>query len=140
MLTEHEELPNTQIEQLRVTESDKTNHHPGEVVGYRCSLCFQSDESKAQIYHEDDCPLAGEHGRQYYDDEEMKPVSGGETPELDPEHTIIMVRSAETDTTKGVERGSPVMWLCEFCKNGDETIDEVKHDENCPLATECDNA
>lgn len=136
MLTEHEELPNTQIEQLRVTESDKTNHHPGEVVGYRCPECGQADESKSQIWHGESCSLAGEHGRQHYDDKEMVPVCGGATPELDPEHTIIMVRSAETDTTRDIERGSPVMWLCEFCLNADETIAEIFHDENCPVKNE----
>jgi len=43
MLIEHEPLPGTQIEQLRVVESEVTNHHRGEVVGYRCPECEQAE-------------------------------------------------------------------------------------------------
>lgn len=136
MMASHEELPGTQIEQLRVEDPGVTGYHPGEVIGYRCPLCSQCDESREQIYHKESCSLAGEHGRQYYDEEEMSTVAEGRSKALDPEHKIIMVRSCETDVSKDVARGNPIMFVCATCWNGDETLDELKHDESCPLACE----
>jgi len=133
MKVEREPLPGCDIQQLRVVEAPHSDHHPGEVVGYRCATCGQADESKSQIWHRECCHHAGEHGRSHY---EGAPPTDETHAELDPAHTLFMVRSAETDVTEGVERGSPVMWLCGSCFNGDETAGEIVHDEACSLA-EC---
>jgi len=132
MKVARETLCGSAIEQLRVVDAPHSDHYAGETVGYRCSECGQADESRDQIWHDDDCELAGDHGRSHYDD--MKPVVDDETPEFDPDHTLFMVRSAETDSSEGVQRGNPLMWVCGECYNGDETAPEIVHDSACPLA------
>jgi len=131
MKVERQPLPDCEIEMLQVVEAANSDHHPGETVGYRCASCGQADESREQIWHRENCTHAGDHGRQYYDD---KPHTDENHAELDPNVTLFMIRSAETNVHEGVERGSPVMWLCGSCFNGDETAGEIVHDENCPLA------
>lgn len=49
----------------RMVVGDSETHHAGEVVGYRCQECGQADETLDQIWHQEDCPLAGEHCRQH---------------------------------------------------------------------------
>jgi len=131
MKVSRHQLSDCEIEMLQVEEPPNSDHHPGETIGYRCVGCGQADESRAQIWHDEDCIHAGDHGRQYYD---SQPSADETHNELDPDHTLFMVRSAETNVHEGVERGSPVMWLCGECFNGDETAAEIVHDEACPLA------
>jgi len=128
MKVAREPLGGSAIEQLRVVDAPHSDHYAGETVGYRCSECGQADESRDQIWHDDDCELAGDHGRSHYDE----PPRRDDHPGCDPEHVLYMVRSA--DSEGDVARGNPVMWLCEACSNGDETAAEIAHDENCPLA------
>jgi len=127
------ELVTDHIEQLRVVDDAGTHYHEGQAVGYRCQLCQQADETLDQLWHEDDCPLAGEHGRSHY--EEITPtVSEDRSPELSPDHEIVMVRSAETDTSVGVSRGDVILFICAECGNADEDLFEIIHDEACSLA------
>lgn len=121
------------IEQLRVVDANDHGYHEGQAVGYRCQHCQQADETLNQLWHAEDCPLAGEHGRSQYDD--ITPtVAEGPSPELSPDHEIVMVRSAETDTSVGVSRGDVILFICAECGNADEDLFEVVHDESCSLA------
>lgn len=121
------------IEQLRVVDANGHDYHEGQAVGYRCQQCHQADETLDQLWHAEDCPLAGEHGRSHYDD--ITPaVSEGRSPELSPDHEIVMVRSAETDNSVGVSRGDVILFICAECGNADEDLFEIVHDENCSLA------
>jgi len=123
------------IEQLRVADANGHDYHEGQAVGYRCQVCHQADETLDQLWHTDECPHAGEHGRSHYD--ELEPtVAEGATPELSPDHEIVMVRSAETDNSVGVSRGDVILFICAECGNADEDLFEIVHDEACSLA-EC---
>ena len=123
------------IEQLRVVDPNGSDYHEGQAVGYRCQECQQADETLDQLWHADDCPLAGEHGRSHYDELEPTTVEG-HSPELSPDHEIVMVRSAETDNSVGVSRGDVILFICAECGNADEDLFEIVHDEACSLA-EC---
>jgi len=122
------------VERMVVASADAEGIHPGQVVSYRCQECAQADEDRSEIVHQEDCPLAGEHGRSHYDD--ITPtVSEGRSPELSPDHEIVMVRSAETDTSVGVSRGDVILFICAECGNADEDLFEIVHDETCSLAS-----
>lgn len=126
------DLEGTQIQRLEVTDAGSTDRNVGEVAGYYCPECRQADETLEQIWHDEECSLAGEHGREYYDDLEPD-VPGRFAPELDPEHPVTVVRSAETDDSNGVHNGEPLAFRCR-CGNLDEDLFEVVHDEDCALA------
>jgi len=126
------ELVTDHIEQLRVVDDAGTHYHEGQAVGYRCQLCQQADETLDQLWHEDDCPLAGEHGRSHYD--KLEPTVEEPNPELDPDNKFIMVRCADTHTSTGVSRGDALLFICQECGNADEDIFEIIHDEACSLA------
>lgn len=127
-----EKLGETAFQRLEVVDPERTDSHPGEVVGYRCMECHKIDETREQIWHDEDCSHAGEGGRQYYDDLEPD-VPGRPTPELSADHPITMIRAAQTDDTDGVHNGEVLAFRCE-CGNADEDVLEVVHDEACPLA------
>jgi len=129
------ELEDVPVEKMVVDECE--DHHAGEVIGYRCQHCGCSDETLGQIWHEGDCPLIGEHGRQHYDDLD-RDVEAGPTPEFDPENPIWVVRAAEADVQDGVYKDDVVAFRCQ-CGNADEDLLEIVHDESCALADEdCD--
>ena len=127
-----EDLEGTQVQRLVVTDPASTSHHVGEVIGYYCPECRQADETLKQIWHEDECSLAGQHGRDYYDD--LTPdVPGRPTPELDPANPITVVSYDQTEGRGGLREGEVIAFVCE-CGNADEDLFEIVHDEACPLA------
>ncbi|GGM64021.1 hypothetical protein J2752_000484 [Halarchaeum rubridurum] len=134
-----EDLDGTPIQRLVVTEPGTTEHFIDEVVGYLCPHCFQADETLTQIWHQADCRLAGEHGRQFYDDLEPVVDETTPTPELSPTHTITIVEYGETEGKSsetgevGLHEGETVAFFCS-CGNLDEDVFEIVHDESCQLA------
>lgn len=127
-----EDLEGTKIQRLVVVEPGNSGHHKGQCVGYLCPRCMQADETLEQIYHEEECDLAGEHGRAHYD--ELEPdIEGRTVPELDPEHPITIVRYGETEGNGGLCDGQVLSFQC-TCGNLDEDLFEIVHDEACPLA------
>lgn len=127
-----EGLEGTRIRRLVVVNAGETNHHVGEIVGYWCPECYQADETLDQIYHDEDCSFAGQHGRTHYD--ELEPdVPGRHIPELSPDHPITLVKAGETDNSAGVHNGEVLAFQCQ-CGNLDEDVFEVIHDEECGLS------
>lgn len=126
-------LEGTQVQRLIVTAPDKYGHHVGECIGYLCPECFQADETLSHIWHQEDCSLAGQHGRDVYDD--LEPVVPGRpTREFEPENKIAVVTYAETEGRGGLHKGEVIGFECEHCGNFDEDLFEIVHDEACPLA------
>jgi len=122
------------IEALRAQEScPEGGIHAGELVGFHCVECGQVDETLRQIIHEDGCPLAGEHGRDLYDD---LPQLEAEvvTPELDDEHTVTMFEADFSGRDGTAKNGCVVAFRCDECGNSDEALFEIVHDEACSLA------
>lgn len=142
MKVDRQPLEGTQIVRLVVVDPGESEHHVGEVVGYRCPECNQADESLQQIWHQEDCSYAGQHGRAHYDD--LHPDIDKPAPELEGEHRITMVRAAGTDSpdveggqivaSQGVHNGEVLKFLCDECQNGDEDVFEIVHDEACELS------
>jgi hypothetical protein len=139
MKVTREDLEGIQIQRLVVTDPQNSDHYVGEAVGYLCPECMQSDETLDQIWHQEDCSLAGEHGRSHYDD--LNPnVSDRPVPELDPSNPIIVVEFAETEGRGGLHEGEVLAFHCGECGNADETLWEVIHDETCDLAGRHDHS
>ncbi|WP_459191803.1 hypothetical protein [Halosimplex sp. J119] len=132
MKVTREDLDGTQVQRLVVTDPRKSNHHVGEVAGYICPECLQADETLSQIYHNEDCSLAGEHGRDHYD-ELVPDIPGRPTPEFDESHPITVVECADTEGRGGLHEGEVLAFQCE-CGNLDEDLFEVVHDERCELS------
>jgi hypothetical protein len=130
-----EELDDVPVEKMLVAECE--DHHVGECIGYRCQECHEADETLDQIFHDEDCELAGEHGRQHYDDLEGD-LEAGPPPEFDRDHPVWIVEAAETDPADEVYNGTVVAFKCR-CGNSDDDLFEIVHDEGCPLADpECE--
>ena len=127
-----EDLEDTQVQRLTVVDPGKTGSHIGELVGYLCPECLQVDETLTQIWHDDSCSLAGEHGRQHYDSLEPD-VDGRPTPELQDDHPVTVVKYAETEGRGGLCQDEVVAFICN-CGNADEDLFELVHDEGCDLA------
>lgn len=130
-----EPLDGTDIRRMVVVEPRETDHIPGETAGYWCPECHQADETLDQIWHEEYCHHAGEHGRAHYDDLEPD-VDAGPTPEFDRAHPITVIIAAETEGA-GAHNGEVIAFRCE-CGNADEDVFEIVHDERCDLA-DCNN-
>jgi len=128
-----EDLEGTQIQLLVVTDPGDTDHHPGEAIGYLCPECEQADETLDQIWHDEDCSLAGEHGREHYDDLEPVVEEQRATPELQADHPVTMVKAGETDCSEGIHNGEVIAFRCQ-CGNADEDLFELVHDESCELS------
>ncbi|WP_089650132.1 hypothetical protein [Halobacterium hubeiense] len=132
-----EDLEGTQVQRLVVIDPGRTNHYEQEVVGYLCPECAQADETLEQIWHDEDCRLAGEHGRDHYD--ELEPTNDVRpVPELQPDHPVTIVEYGETEGRLGegevgFHEGEVVAFLCE-CGASDEDLFEIVHDECCELA------
>lgn len=122
------------MRQLFIAAEPGPDHHIGESVGYLCSHYHAHDETLKQVVHEDGCPLVGEHGRNHY--ESVPDVPDRFSAAIQPEHAFTIIRSNETDRSAEIYNGIVVAFRCEFCGNSDETLGEVVHDENCPLAGE----
>lgn len=125
-------LSKTDIYRLEVTDPQDSNTHVAESVGYLCPHCRQCDETRHQIWHDADCPYAGQHGRAHYDDLEPK-VDGRPTPELDPRHEINIVLAGESHQDIDIHNGETLAFRC-HCGNLDEDIFELVHDSRCELA------
>lgn len=54
--------------------------------------------------------------------------------ELLEDHPIEMLRADETDRSKGIHRGECLGFLCLECRNVDEDVTEIIHEEDCSLA------
>lgn len=129
------ELPNVSVEKMEIVESE--DYEIGQCVGYRCQECGEADETLTQIWHKPDCPLAGEHGRTHYDAVDLGSASDGRrAAELDPEHPLWVVKSAETDRGDDVYNEDIVAIRCR-CGAADDDAFEIVHDAECPLADEC---
>lgn len=63
-------LDAVEIAQLEVVESEGAAVHQGAQVGFLCLECRQCDETLDQIWHDQACQYAGEHGRSHYRDPE----------------------------------------------------------------------
>jgi len=127
-----EPLANTTIRRMDVIDVRSADVHLGESVGYLCPHCLQADESRHQIWHDEDCRYAGEHGRAHYDDLEPD-VPGRPTPELDADHRIDMVIAGTTHRGIGVYNEDVLGFRCQ-CGNLDEDLWEVVHDAGCDAA------
>uniref|UniRef100_UPI00143D8322 hypothetical protein n=1 Tax=Halorussus halobius TaxID=1710537 RepID=UPI00143D8322 len=126
-----EDLHGTQVQRLVASESHPPDYVEGEVVGYYCAECRQTDETRDQIWHEKTCSLAGQHGREHYDG--LQPAPDDPAPELDPDTEFIVIESAETEGRGGLCEGEVLGFVC-TCGNADEDLFEIVHDEACPLA------
>ena len=116
-----------------VVDPEDSDVHEGDHVGYRCPECGQFDEDEGEIWHLEHCSLAGEGGRRYY--AASAPVGEqGPTPELQPEHTVDILRSAVTTSRHDLRNGEAFAFICPVCSTGDETLTETRHDEFCPLS------
>ena len=125
------------IARLVVTHPEGASHYDtGDAVGYQCLECGCADETRAHLYHEADCPHAGQHGRAHYD-EWVPRVRGRPTPELQPEHEVVVVYAADGKgrLDASPRRGNVIGYLCS-CGNLDEDCFEVVHDRACGLADE----
>jgi hypothetical protein len=131
MKVTREDLDGTQVQRLVVTDPISSDRHRGECVGYLCPECRQADETLEQIWHEEDCSLAGEHGRRFYDALEPDPATG--SPEFDPDNEFYVIESGETEGRGGLCEGEVLGFVC-TCGNADEDLFEIVHDESCPLA------
>lgn len=130
-----QELEDVRVEKMVVDECE--DHPAGEVIGYRCRECGCSDETLSQLWHDEDCDLAGEHGRQHYDSLERE-RDAGPTKELDASNPIWVVKAAETDIPDGVYVNDVVAFRCR-CGAADDDLFEIVHEEGCPLADDdCD--
>ena len=129
-----EDLEGTQVQRLTVIDPEGTDYHVGELVGYLCPECLQCDETLTQIWHDEGCSLAGEHGRQHYDSLEPD-VPGRPSPELQPDHPVMVVKYGETEGRGGLCQDEVLAFICN-CGNADEDFFEIVHDENCELAGE----
>jgi hypothetical protein len=133
MRVRFEPVDGVAVERMIVAECE--HHHAGQCVGYRCQHCGEADETLQQIYHDPDCELVGEHGRQHYDELKADLDAASPSPELQEENPIWVVISAETDRSDDVYVNDVVAFRCR-CGNLDDDLFEVVHDEACPLADE----
>ena len=58
------ELPGPPVEKMEIVESE--DFEVGQCVGYRCQECGEADKTLSQLWHKEGCPLAGQHGREFY--------------------------------------------------------------------------
>lgn len=117
-------------DRIVVEDPEDSTIEAGVDVGRICVHCQQVDEDAAEIYHDDDCPLAGEGGRRLF----TQLDTSGPTPELRPEHQIDILRSSTTTMRHDLRRGEPFAFRCGACGVCDETLRECWHDAWCPLA------
>jgi len=54
--------------------------------------------------------------------------------ELLEDHPIEMLRASETSPEKGIHNGECLGFMCLECRNVDEDITEIIHEEDCGLA------
>lgn len=125
-----EDIP---VSRLVVIDPETSSRHEGEMVAYRCDLCGAADETLRQIWHEDDCDLVGEHGREFYDDLVPDVPDQGPTPEFDPEHPITVIQAGESAQDCGIHNYDVLGFEC-ACGNADEDVFEIVHDDKCGLA------
>lgn len=124
-----------EIEALRAEEScDEGGIYEGELVGFHCQHCDAVDETLRQIIHEDDCPLAGEHGRELYGEDLPEGRGQREFPELEPDTEFTVYYAGWSGPDGNAKAGHVVAFRCDECGNADEDIFEIVHDENCALA------
>lgn len=134
MIVTDNPLPSLPVDALVAREvPESAGLYEGEIVGYRCEECGAGDETLMQIIHADDCPLAGEHGRMHYDADNL-PMRDGDTPELRSDHRIDIVHAGWSDSSEDVYNGEAILFRCGECGNADETLMEIRHDEDCSLA------
>lgn len=131
------EIEESHIRKMEVVEPEQSDVLVNESVGYTCELCLQSDETRHQIWHEEPCPLVGEHGRKHYDDLTPK-VPDGPSPELHDDHEIEMIQVARTYPDIEVYNNDVLGYRC-HCGNMDEDLFEVVHDARCELADNPEN-
>lgn len=121
------------IEMLVAAESDPSlGVYEGSVLGYRCIECGQSDETLRQIVHREDCSMAGEHGRELYED--GLPIVEEPRGELRPDTEFQMLVWATTEEPGDKHNGEPMAFRCTDCGNQDECLFEIVHDEACEIA------
>lgn len=134
MIVTDRPLPELPMDALVATDTDDVaGIAEGEIVGYRCEHCGAGDETLMQVIHDEDCPLAGEHGRSLYPDPEC-PWGDGSLPEFEADHRIDVLTAGWTDDSECVHNGEAILFRCGECGNADETLFQIRHDEDCSLA------
>ena len=108
--------------------------YEGEVLGYWCAQCAQSDETLEQVIHREDCTLAGRHGRRVYGGSLEGVLDTASAGELRPDTTFTMLRWGVTDEGLRIYNGTAVAYRCDECGNLDEHLFEIVHDVACWLA------
>jgi len=127
-------LPDLPVDRLEAIESKPdVGVYEGCTMGYRCRVCGQADEDIQEVLHEEHCELAGEHGREKYDDL-PRVDTPGRSPELSDEHPIDAIVADWTDRSADVWREDVIAFRCGHCSNLDEDVFEIVHDEACELA------
>lgn len=133
MIVEDRELPDSELDALiAVDDAPDAGVAEGEILGYHCGECGAADETRMQVVHREYCPLAGEHGREHYDQDELPVVE--RPPELDRDHRIDIITAGWTDPAEDVHNGEAIAFRCGECGNADESLFEIRHDEDCSLA------
>jgi len=134
MDVEHVPLNDSAIYKLRSMEHRPTlDIVEGEILGYWCSNCQQSDETLEQIIHEPGCELSGRHGRRRYNDDHG-PHDTRESGELRSDTFFTLLNWGTEDESLRVKHREYVAVRCDECGNLDETLWEIVHDAACNLA------
>jgi hypothetical protein len=103
-------------------------------MGFWCSTCKVLDETKVQLYHEDeDCQHYGDHGRTVYGED--PPWGNWNLPPsaLERSNAVLVIEAAVKRCPRGIRNGGHMGAMCQ-CGNQDEDLAEVIHDAPCPLA------
>lgn len=56
------------------------------------------------------------------------------TSEILPKHPILKIEATTTLREWGIYNGEQLTYICLECKQSDETVTEIIHDEDCRLA------
>jgi len=108
----------------------------GETIGYYCLKCSQSDETLEEIIHNEDCPLAGDHGRSCYGKSPVEegPITHDSRGELQRHTKFTLIKWGWTDTDIGIYNDGVVGVRCDQCHSMDEHLFEIVHDATCGLS------
>lgn len=132
MMVTRDDLEDTPLQQLRVTDPGSSDHAVDEVIASFCPDCYAVDETARQLFHEAECPHAGEHGRRFYDKSEFVSLDGP-SPEFQPDNEAFVIEFDHTEGRGGLHEGEVLGFEC-TCGMADESLFGIMHTETCPLA------
>lgn len=128
------QIDDTVVYGLRALESRyELDIYKGEMLGFWCSECQQSDETLEQIVHSEDCHLAGRHGRQHYG-KDLDVIDRNTAGELRTDTFFTILKWGTNDDGLRVKHREYVAVRCDECGNLDEHLWEIVHDAACRLA------